>query len=159
MKVSVPSYSGRSLVWLTSEAHCCHLCDLRVLKKTLSTCGTVTFSPATFICWHKDFFFFLFTIAWRGINGSLEHTEGNQYIKLLHVFKQKGQWKLCKVDFVHCQRGKSLERFFLNCQYFEFMLAARTLLAAFIKLKHSRRVLGAALLVISCGKLRDVSTI
>lgn len=51
------------------------------------------------------------------------------------------------------------QRSFLNCQYFEFMLAARKLLAAFIKLKVSRCLLYAALLVTSSGKLRDVSTI
>lgn len=72
---------------------------------------------------------------------------------------QKSQWKLCKVDFIHYQHGKSLERSFLNGQYFEFMLAAGKLLAAFIKLKVSRCVLYATLLVIYYEKLRDVSTI
>lgn len=112
------------------------------------------------MAWRLGFvFFLLFTIAWRGINGSLEHTEGNQYQKWLLVFKQKSQWKLCKVDFIHYQHGKSLERSFLNCQYFEFMLAAGKLPAAFMKLKVSRCMLYAALLVISCDLLRDVVAI
>lgn len=51
------------------------------------------------------------------------------------------------------------QRSFLNCLYFEFMLAARKLLGAFIKLKVGRRVLYAAFLVIPNGKLKNVSTV
>lgn len=101
------------------------------------------------LCFVLVFSFFLFTIAWRVINGSLEHTEENQYQKWLLVFKQKSRWKLCKVDFIHYQHGKSLEWAFLNCQYFELMSAAGKLRATLFSFK----LAGVCLMRLSLGFL------